>query len=291
MNLAVLSRGPQLYSTRSLVQAGRRRGHRVEVIDHLYCNLLIEGGQPQVFHGDRLLWGVDAVIPRIGASVTVPGAAIIRQFEMMGIFSVTSSEALLRSRDKLQCLQWLSQVGVGLPRTAYSNFTETPRELIDLAGGVPLVIKLLKSTHGLGVILAEKESVAESVIEAFARIRERVIVQEYIAEAGGADLRVLVIDGQVVAAMKRQAQPGEFRSNLHRGATATPVELEPEEAATAIRAAEALGLKVAGVDLLQSDRGPLVLEVNPSPGLEGITSTTGIDIADHIIRYIEKEVI
>ncbi len=291
MNLAVLSRGPQLYSTRTLVEAAERRGHRVEVIDHLYCNILIEEGHPQLFYGDRVLWGIDAVIPRIGASVTFQGAAIIRQLELMGVFSVATSEALLRARDKLHCLQLLSMAGIGLPKTAFTNYAEDPRDLIDLVGGPPLIIKLLKGTHGLGVILAENDTTAESVIEAFTRVREKVIIQEYIKEAEGCDIRALVVDGRVVAAMKRKARPGEFRSNLHRGATAIHVKLTMEEEAAAIRAVEVLGLKVAGVDMLQSERGPLILEVNPSPGLEGITTTTGIDVAEHIISYIEKEVV
>lgn len=288
MNLAVLSRGPELFSTRSLVEAALKRGHRVRVIDHLYCSILIEKGRPQVIYGEKQLEGIDAIIPRIGASVTFQGAAIIRQFEMMGVFSVASSEALLRSRDKLRCMQLLSMADLGLPKTAFTNYSEGPQELIDAVGGPPLIIKLLKGTHGLGVILAENQRTAESVIESFNRIKERIIVQEFIAESNGADVRALVVDGQVVAAMKRKARPGEFRSNLHRGATAIHIKLTAAEEHTALQAVATLGLKVAGVDMLQSDRGPLVLEVNPSPGLEGISTTTGIDVADQIIAYIER---
>ncbi len=288
MNLAILSRGPELFSTRSLVEAALKRGHQVRVIDHLYCSILIEKGRPQVTYGDKQLEGIDAIIPRIGASVTFQGAAIIRQFEMMGVFSVATSEALLRSRDKLRCMQLLSMADIGLPKTAFTNYSEGPQELIDAVGGPPLIIKLLKGTHGLGVILAENQTTAESVIESFNRIRERIIVQEYIAESEGADVRALVVDGQVVAAIKRKARPGEFRSNLHRGASAIHIKLTAAEESTALKAVEMLGLKVAGVDMLQSDRGPLVLEVNPSPGLEGISTTTGIDVADHIIAYIER---
>lgn len=288
MNIAILSRGPQLYSTQALRKAAESRGHQVSVIDHLFCSMVIEEGHPQVYYGERMLWGIDAIIPRIGASVTFQGAALIRQFEMMGIFSVAPAEALMRSRDKLRCMQLLSMGNIGLPKTAYANYTDNAQELIDAVGGTPLIIKLLKGTHGLGVILAENNTTAESIIESFNRIRERIIVQEYIAESKGADIRAFVIDGQVIAAMKRKARPGEFRSNLHRGATAIHIKLTQKEEETALKAVEILGLHVAGVDMLQSDRGPLVLEVNPSPGLEGITTTTGIDVAGKIIEFLER---
>lgn len=288
MNIAILSRGPQLYSTQALLKAAESRGHRVFIIDHLFCSIVIEKGYPQVYYGENMLRGIDAIIPRIGASVTFQGAAITRQFEMMGVFSVASSEALLRSRDKLRCMQLLSMADIGLPKTAFANYTDNAQELIDAVGGPPLIIKLLKGTHGLGVILAENNTTAESVIESFNRIRERIIVQEFIAESEGADVRAFVVDGVVIAAMKRRARPGEFRSNLHRGATAIHIKLTKEEEETALKAVKMLGLHVAGVDMLQSNRGPLVLEVNPSPGLEGITTTTGIDVAGKIIEFIEK---
>lgn len=289
MNIAILSRGPQLYSTQALSNAARKRGHRVEIIDHLFCSIIIEKGNPEVYFGEKKLWGIDAIVPRIGASVTFQGAAIIRQFEMMGIYSTATSEALLKSRDKLRCMQLLSMADIGLPKTTFANYTDDPQLLIDAVGGTPLIVKLLKGTHGLGVILAENNTTAESVIESFNRIRERVIVQEFIAESKGADVRAFVVDGKVIAAMKRKARPGEFRSNLHRGATAIHIKLTQAEKETALKAVETLGLSVAGVDMLQSDRGPLVLEVNPSPGLEGITTYTGINVAEKIIELIEKK--
>ncbi len=290
MNIAILSRGPQLYSTQALAVAAQKRGHRVNIIDHLLCSILIEKGKPQVYYGEKMLWGIDAIIPRIGASVTFQGAAIIRQFEMMKIFSTLTSESLLQSRDKLRCMQLLSMANIGLPKTAFTNYAEDTQQLIDAVGGTPLIIKLLKGTHGLGVILAENDRTASSILEAFHRTRERVIVQEFIAESKGADVRALVVGGKVVAAMKRKARPGEFRSNLHRGATAIHIKLTSEEERTALEAVKMLGLEVAGVDMLQSDRGPLVLEVNPSPGLEGISTTTGIDVAGKIIELVEQKV-
>jgi len=290
MNIAILSRGPQLYSTQALALAAEKRGHHVSVIDNLMCSIIIEKDKPEVYYGEKMLWGIDAIIPRIGASVTFQGAAIIRQFEMMKIYSTLPSEGLLQSRDKLRSMQLLSMAGIGLPKTAFTNYGEDAQHLIDAVGGTPLIIKLLKGTHGLGVILAENNTTASSVIESFNRVRERVIVQEFIAESNGADVRAFVVDGKIVAAMKRKARPGEFRSNLHRGATAIHIKLTSEEERTALKAVKMLGLKVAGVDMLQSDRGPLVLEVNPSPGLEGISTTTGIDVAGQIIELVEREV-
>ncbi len=290
MNIAILSRGPTLYSTQALAVAAQKRGHQVRVIDHLLCSIIIEKGKPEVYYGEQLLSEIDAIIPRIGASVTFQGAAIIRQFEMMKIFSTLTSQGLLQSRDKLRCLQLLSMADIGLPKTVFTNYAEDTQHLIDAVGGTPLIIKLLKGTHGLGVILAENDRTASSVIESFNRVRERVIVQEFIAESNGADVRALVVDGKVVAAMKRKARPGEFRSNLHRGATAIHIKLTSEEERTALKAVKMLGLHVAGVDMLQSNRGPLVLEVNPSPGLEGISTTTGIDVAGQIIELVEREV-
>lgn len=290
MKLGILSRGPQLYSTQALAQSAKERGHDVRIIDHLYCDLVLGNGSSDIHYGNEKLNDLDAIIPRIGASVTFHGAALIRQFELMKIFTAVSSEALLQSRDKLRCLQILNEAGLDMPRTAFSNYCETPGSLIEKVGGTPAVIKLLKGTHGLGVILAKDDKTAESILEAFIRTREKVIIQEYIGESKGEDLRALVVDGKVVAAMKRKALPGEFRSNLHRGASAIHVKLDEAEEAAALKSVEALGLAVAGVDMLQSDRGPLVLEVNPSPGLEGITKTTGIDVADQIITYVEAQI-
>lgn len=290
MKIALLSRNPNLYSTRRLVEAGKARGHEVHVIDHLKCTIEIQKGEPTLFYGDRYLEGFHAVIPRIGASATFYGTAVVRQFEMMGVFPVASSRGIVHSRDKLRCLQVLSKEGVGLPKTIFTNYSKNVKHVVESAGGAPVVLKLLEGTQGLGVVLAENENAAESVLEAFNGLKARVIVQEYIGEAKGADLRAFIVDGEVVGAMKRQGKPGEFRSNLHRGGSSRIIELSDEERETAIKAAKTLGLGVAGVDLLQSDRGPLVLEVNSSPGLQGIERTTGADIAGKIIEYIERNV-
>lgn len=290
MNIVILSRGPGLYSTQSLVYEGRKRGHQMRVIDHVRCNLMIESGKPAIYYEGEHLRNVDAVIPRIGASVTFHGTAIIRQFELLNIYTAASSDALLRSRDKLRCLQLLSMENLGVPKTAYTDTTFDAGKLIDAVGGVPIIVKLLEGTHGLGVILAETRKTAESVLDAFHKIKERVIVQEFIEESKGADIRAFVVDGQIVAAMKRKALPGEFRSNLHRGGNAIHIKLTDKEIETALKATEILGLDVAGVDMLQSDRGPLVLEVNPSPGLEGITKTTGVDVAGKIIELVERKI-
>ena len=289
MNIAILSRGPGLYSTQSLLHTGLRRGHHVRVLDHMRCSLVIEKDMPLIYYGDEVLTNVDAIIPRIGASVTFYGTAIIRQFELMGVYSCTSSDALLRSRDKLRCLQLLSTAGLGMPKTVFSDHSGNADDVIKAAGGCPVIIKVLEGTHGMGVVLSRTRQEAVSVIDAFSSLKERVIVQEFIKEASGTDIRAFVVDGQVVAAMKRRAQPGEFRSNLHRGATAIAIKLTDEEERTALEAARVLGLKVAGVDMLPSDRGPLVLEVNPSPGLEGISKTTGVNVASRIIESIERD--
>lgn len=290
MNIVVLSRGPGLYSTQSLVYEGKQRGHNMRVVDHVRCNIMIESGKPAIYYEGEKLSNIDAVIPRIGASVTFHGTAIIRQFEMLKIYTAASSDALLRSRDKLRCLQLLAMENLGVPRTAYTDFTSDVGKVIDAVGGTPLIIKLLEGTHGLGVILAETRKTAESVIDAFNKIKERIIVQEFIEESKGADVRAFVVDGKIVAAMKRKALPGEFRSNLHRGGSAIHIKLTDKEIETALKATEVLGLDIAGVDMLQSDRGPLVLEVNPSPGLEGITRTTGIDVAGEIIDLVERRI-
>lgn len=288
MNIKVLSQNRFLYSTRRLVEAGKERGHQMEVIDHVKCNLLIKKSRPKIYYNGGFLKNIDAIIPRIGASVTFYGTAVVRQFEAMGVFTTTQSDALMRSRDKLRSLQILSNAGVGLPKTIFSNYSQDIDGVIKAVGGAPLVIKLLEGTQGLGVVLAETKNAATSVIEAFDGLRARVIVQEFIKEAKGADIRVFVVDGKVVGAMKRQAKSGEFRSNLHRGGSARVIELSPKEEETAIKAARALGLDVAGVDMLQSSRGPLIMEINASPGLEGIEGATGVDIAGAIIAYIEK---
>lgn len=290
MKIAILSRNPQLYSTRRLVEAAEKHGHEAHVVDHLRCNIEIEQKGPSLFYGSEYLEGFDAVIPRVGASVTFYGTAVVRQFEMMNVFSVNSSRGIVHSRDKLRCLQVLSKEGIGLPKTVFTNYSRNVEHVVESAGGAPVVLKLLEGTQGLGVVLAENQNAAQSVLEAFNGLKARVIVQEFIKEAGGADIRAFVVDGEVVGAMKRQGKEGEFRSNLHRGGTATILELTEEETKTAIKAAEAVGLGVAGVDLLQSSRGPLVLEVNSSPGLEGIERATGVDIAGKIIAFIEKSV-
>ena len=290
MNIKILSRNSNLYSTKRLIEAARKRHHHVEVIDPLKCDLIIEKRKPSIFYRGKMILETDAVIPRIGASVTFYGTAVVRQFEMMGVFTTTESQSLVRSRDKLRSLQVLSRARLGLPKTVFTNYSKDVGEVIDHVGGAPLIIKLLEGTQGLGVVLAETKNAAESVIEAFNGLQARVIVQEFIKEAGGADIRALVVDGHVVGAMKRQGKEGEFRSNLHRGGSASVIELTDEEETAAIKAAKAMGLGVAGVDMLQSSRGPLILEVNSSPGLEGIEAATGKDIAKTIIRYIERNV-
>lgn len=288
MKIAVLSRGPQLYSTKRLVEAGEQRGHEMHVLDHTKCNLMIEQHNPTVHYQGEALDGFDAVIPRIGASVTFYGSAVVRQFEMMKVFSATESQALLRSRDKLRSLQILSRAGLGLPKTVFTNYSRSVNDIIDSVGGTPLIIKLLEGTQGLGVVLVDNRKAAASVIEAFHNLKARIIVQEFIKEAKGADIRAFVVNGEVVAAMKRQAPEGEFRSNVHRGGSAEPYKLSRTEKATAVKAAKAMGLHVAGVDMLQSERGPLIMEVNSSPGLQGIERASGLDIASSIIQFLEQ---
>jgi len=290
MKIAILSRNPKLYSTKRLVEAAKQRGHEAIVVDHLKCNIEIERKKPKIFYNGIYLDDIDAIIPRIGASVTFYGTAVVRQFEMMKVFSAIESVALVRSRDKLRSLQILSRAGVGLPKTVFTNYTKDAEHLVKSVGGAPLVLKLLEGTQGLGVVLAETKNAATSVIEAFNGLGARVIAQEFIKEAGGADIRVFVVDGKVVGAMKRQGKEGEFRSNLHRGGSATVIELSDEEETMALKATRAMGLGIAGVDLLQSSNGPLVLEVNSSPGLEGIETSTNKDIAREIIRYLELNV-
>lgn len=288
MNIAILSRDTKLYSTRRLKEAGEARGHKVEIINHLKCVIMVEKKNPTILYNGRKLDYFDAIIPRIGASVTFYGAAVVRQFEMMKVFTAVESQALIRSRDKLRSLQILSRAGIGLPKTIFMDYSRENEGVIEAVGGAPVVIKLLEGTQGLGVVLAETKKAAMSVIEAFHGVHARIIVQEFIKEAKGADIRAFVVDGEVVGAMKRQARDGEFRSNLHRGGYAEVVKLTRQERATAISAAKKMGLGVAGVDMLPSKRGPLIIEVNSSPGLEGIEGATKIDIAGKIIRYLEK---
>lgn len=290
MKIVVLSRNSSLYSTKRLVEAGEKKGHEILVVDHTKCDLVIEKKKPGIIYKGHMLENVDAVIPRIGASVTFYGTAVVRQFEMMKVFTAIESQALVRSRDKLRSMQILSRAGLGLPKTVFTNYSRNVKDIIKSVGGAPLVIKLLEGTQGLGVVLAENDNAAESVIEAFNGLKARVIVQEFIAEAKGSDIRAFVVDGVVVGAMKRQAKKGEFRSNLHRGGTATVIELTEEEENAALKAARVMGLGIAGVDMLQSNHGPLILEVNSSPGLEGIEAATGKDIANAIIRYVERNV-
>ena len=283
MKIAILSRNQNLYSTKRLVEAAKLKGHEAIIVDHLGCNLINEAGNPHIIYKGSKLEGVDAVIPRIGSSVTFYGTAVVRQFEMMGARSSNSSLSIVRSRDKLRSMQIFSSHEIAIPKTVISNHSKDVESIITEIGGAPLVIKLLEGTQGIGVVLAETKKAAKSVIEAFYGMKAYVLVQEFIKEAAGCDIRALVVNGKVVGAMKRQGAEGDFRSNLHRGGSATTIKLSREEKNTAILAAKAMGLNVAGVDMLQSARGPLVLEVNSSPGLEGIEKATGIDIAGIII--------
>jgi ribosomal protein S6--L-glutamate ligase len=288
MKIAILSRSTSLYSTKRLVEAGKARGHEIEVIDTLKCYMDITSTKPMVHYQDRILDDFDAIIPRIGASITFYGTAVIRQFEMMGVFSLNESVAISRARDKLRSLQLLSRKGLGLPITGFAHNTKMTQNLIKLVGGAPLVIKLLEGTQGKGVVLAETDAAAESVIDAFREMDANILVQEFIKEARGSDIRCFVVGDQVVASMMRTAKAGEFRSNLHRGGTAKVVEITAEERQAALDATKALGLNLAGVDMLRSSRGPLIMEVNSSPGLNGIETATGKDVAGMIIEYLEK---
>lgn len=288
MKIALLSRKPALYSTRRLKEAGEQRGHDVRVIDYLRCYMNITSLKPTVIYQGSPLEDIDAVIPRIGAPHTFYGTAVVRQFEMMDVYSANESQAITRSRDKLRCLQLLARNGIGLPVTGFAHSTKDVHGLINTVGGAPLVVKLLEGTQGIGVVLAETQKAAESVIEAFRGLEANILVQEYIKEAGGSDVRCFVVGGKVIAAMQRQARPGEFRSNLHRGGSAVKAKLSPEERSTAVRAAKAMGLNVAGVDILRSNHGPVVMEVNSSPGLEGIERATGVDVAGRIMDLLEK---
>ncbi|MDX1515196.1 MAG: 30S ribosomal protein S6--L-glutamate ligase [Woeseiaceae bacterium] len=288
MKIVVLSTNRNLYSTRRLVEAGEERGHRVRVLNHKRCYMNIMSNNPQIHYNGEAIEGIDAIIPRIGASVSFYGTAVVRQFEMMGVYSVNESVAITRSRDKLRALQLLSRKGIGLPVTGFASSPDDTDDMLSIVGGAPVVIKLLEGTQGVGVVLAETEKAATSVIEAFRGLRANFMVQAFVKEAGGADLRCFVVGDKVVAAMKRQGAEGEFRSNLHRGGTATVVKISPEERQTAVRSARVMGLNVAGVDLLRSSSGPVVMEVNSSPGLEGIETATKKDVAGMIIEFIER---
>lgn len=290
MKIAVLSRNPNLYSTKRLVEAIEAKGHESQVVDHLRCDIIMDNTGPIVYYKGENLVNVDAIIPRIGASVTFYGTAVVRQFEMMNVFSAIDSLAITRSKDKLRSLQILSRANVGLPKTAFTNSSKGENKVLKHIGNAPVVIKLLEGTQGLGVMLAETDKAAKSVVEAFESLKTRVILQEFIEEAGGADIRVFIVDGEVVGAMKRQGKEGEFRSNLHRGGNASIIKLSKVEKSTALKAAKSMGLAIAGVDMLQSKKGPMVLEVNSSPGLEGIEKATEIDIAGKIVEYIERSV-
>ncbi len=287
MNIAVLSRNRHLYSTRRLYEAALERGHKASVIDYVRCYMDITSHKPRVMYQDEPLPLYDAIIPRIGATHTFYGTAVVRQFEMMGVFPANESQAITRSRDKLRSLQILSREGIGLPVTGMASSPSDIDGVIKLVGGAPLVVKLIEGTQGVGVVLAETKKAAQSVIEAFRGLRADILVQQFIKEAGGKDVRCFIVGNKVIAAMERTGAPGDFRSNLHRGGTAEITKLTPDERRTAIRSAKALGLNVAGVDILRSDEGPLVMEVNSSPGLEGIEYSTGIDVAGKIIEFLE----
>ncbi|MBP9706663.1 MAG: 30S ribosomal protein S6--L-glutamate ligase [Oligoflexales bacterium] len=288
MKIIILSRNPKLYSTLRLVEAAEQRGHEVRVINYLRCYMNITSLKPKVIYGGTELSEIDAVIPRIGTTHTFYGTAVVRQFEMMGKFTLNRSQAITRSRDKLRSLQLLAKKGVGLPITGCAHSTKDIDGLIGVAGGAPLVIKLIEGTQGIGVVLAETKKAAESVIEAFRGLNANILVQEYIKESKGTDIRCFVVGDKVVAAMQRVGAEGEFRSNIHRGGSGHKIKISPEERHTAIRAANIMGLNVAGVDILRSNRGPVVIEVNSSPGLEGIEASTGVDVGAKIIEFIEK---
>ena len=290
MKIALLSRNAELYSTKRLVAAAEARGHHIEVIDPILCYMNINHNALSIHYKGVELSGYDAVIPRIGASITFYGSAVLRQFEMMNVYCLNNAAAIGRARDKLNSLQLLARDGIGLPITGFADKPGDIPDLIEMVGGAPLVIKLLEGTQGIGVVLAETRTAAESVIEAFMGLNANILVQQYIHEAKGADIRCFVVGNKVVAAMKRQAKEGEFRSNLHRGGTASKVRLSKAERQTALKAARCMGLNVAGVDILRSNQGPVVMEVNSSPGLEGIESASDIDVADTIVHYLEQQV-
>ena len=290
MKIAILSRNAALYSTRRLKEAGEARGHEMQVIDFLRCYMNITAHRPQIIYQGKALEGFDAIIPRIGASRTFYGAAVVNQFETMGTFCANDSQSITRSRDKLRSMQLLARSGIALPVTGFAHSTKDIDGLLETVGGAPVVVKLLEGTQGVGVVLAETKKAAESVIAAFRQLDANILVQEYIKEAGGSDIRCIVVGGRVIASIQRQGAPGDFRSNLHRGGSAAKVRLTPEERSVARRAAKTMGLDVSGVDLLRSNHGPVVMEVNSSPGLEGVETATGVDVAGRIIEFLEKNV-
>ncbi len=287
MKLALMCRNANLYSHKRIVEAAQERGHEIDVINHLRCYVNIASHRPQIHYHGKILPKYDAVIPRIGASVTFFGTAVLRQFEMMGVYPVNESVAITRSRDKLRSLQLLSREGIGLPITVFAHRTGNADELLDIIGGAPVVIKLLEGTQGIGVVLGETHNAASSIIQAFGGVKTNILIQEFVKEANGEDIRCLVVDDKVVAAMKRTGKEGDFRSNLHQGGSAVAIKITPTERQTAVSAAKIMGLNVCGVDLLRSAHGPVVMEVNSSPGLEGVENATGIDVAGKIIKFIE----
>ncbi len=289
MRIVILSRNPDLFSTRAVVAAAEARGHTAEVLDTLRFDIRVSRKKPELFYEGEPVGPVDAVVPRIGASITFYGLAAVRQFEMMGVYCLNESQAIARSRDKLRCLQVLSRHDIGVPPTVFTRIPEHVRRCIEMADGPPVVVKLTEGTQGIGVVLAETEQAASSVIEAFHGLDQNFLIQKFIKEAKGADIRAVVVGGKVAAAMKRQAAGGEFRSNLHRGGTAASFKLPAAYRRTALAAARALGLRVAGVDLIESDDGPMVMEVNSSPGLEGIQRATGVDVAAEVVQLLERE--
>lgn len=291
MKIVMLARNPNLYTHKRLKETAEKRGHQLDIVDTLRCYMNIASHRPVVYYNGEKLPDYDAVIPRIGASVTFYGSAVLRQFEMMGVFPLNESVGIGRSRDKLRSMQLLARDGIGLPVTTFAHDPKQTEEVLKLAGDAPLVVKLLEGTQGIGVVLADTNRSAKSVIEAFRGAKVNILVQEFIKEAGGTDIRALVVGGKVVAAMQRKGAPGEFRSNLHRGGSAQQIRITPEERSTAVRAAKAMGLNVCGVDMLRANHGPVVMEVNSSPGIEGVEKATGIDVADKIIDYLEKNAV
>lgn len=288
MKIAMLARNAKLYSHQRLKEAAEERGHELDIIDTLRCYMNIASRRPEVYYNGEKLKDYDAVIPRIGASVTFYGTAVLRQFEMMGVFPLNESVAIGRSRDKLRSMQLMARDGIGLPVTTFAHDAKQTEEVLKLAGDAPLVIKLLEGTQGLGVVLADTNRSAKSVFEAFRATNTNILIQEFIKEAGGTDIRAIVVGGKVIAAMKRTGAEGEFRSNLHRGGSAQVVKLSAEERATAVRAAKSMGLNACGVDMLRANHGPVIMEVNSSPGLEGVEKATGLDIAGTMIEFLEK---
>lgn len=289
MKLALMCRNADLYSHKRIVEAATERGHEIEVVNHLRCYVNITSHRPQIHYQGQILPKYDAVIPRIGASVTFFGTAVLRQFEMMGVYPVNESVAISRSRDKLRSLQLLARKGIGLPVTLFAHRTGKAEELLEIIGGAPVVIKLLEGTQGIGVVLGETHNAASSIIQAFGGVKTNILIQEFVKEANGEDIRCLVIDDKVVASMKRTGKEGDFRSNLHQGGSAEPIKITPMERQTAVSAAKVMGLNVCGVDLLRANHGPVVMEVNSSPGLEGVEKATGIDVAGKIVEFIERK--